>query len=135
MTSFGVMCKEIGHLNQNCLLYLPAKYQGWATPWIGVISNFNDYSKWETAVLYSYVTFLCAHDVLKRLFVRVVALIYKIVSPHRKSSLGFFCNLLVIIMTVRLFVVNLVILESVDVLFWCVTHFTNYIIYLREIQT
>ena len=34
-----------------------------------------------------------------------------------------------------LFVVNLVNLKSVDVLFCCITHCTNCIIYLKEIQT
>ena len=92
MSSFGVMCKEIGHLNQNCLLYLPAKYQGWATPWIGVISNFNDYSKWETAFLYSlYVMFLCTHGVLKRLFVRLVKPIYK-TEPAQNIFTWIFLN-------------------------------------------
>ena len=56
MSSFGVMCKAIGHSIWNRLLYLPVKYQG---PKQELLVTFNDYSKYKTAFLYSlFVTFL-----------------------------------------------------------------------------
>ena len=51
-----------------------------------LFGNFNDYSKWQTAFLYS-------------LFVTLVKLIYKTMRLLRTSSLGYFCTLLII--TVR----------------------------------
>ena len=48
-----------------------------------------------------YVTFFCAHVVLKRLFVKLMKLIYKTMRLRRTSSMGFLCALLIIIITVR----------------------------------
>ena len=115
--------------------------------------NSYDYSKWTTAFLFSlYVTFLCAHSVLKGLFVRLVMPIYKTMHLGRTSSWNFSAHYLLLwwggssyrralFSSLRLgidsglFVVNLVNLKSLDILFCCITHYTNCIIYLKEIQT
>ena len=40
LTSFGVMCKIIGHSIQSRHLYVPAKFQGLKTDRTGATSNF-----------------------------------------------------------------------------------------------
>ena len=68
VSSFGVMCKEIAHLIQNSLLYLPAKCQGRATAWTRVISKFQWLVKMGNYFcVLTFMTFLCAHGVLKSL--------------------------------------------------------------------
>ena len=84
MSSFGVMCKAIVYSIQSRLLYRPTKYQGRATDWTRVIFKFQGLLKIENCLLYSLcATFLCAHGILKRRFVRPVKSIYKTMHLHR----------------------------------------------------
>ena len=82
-------------------------------------------------------------------FIILVKPLYKAMLLHITSSLVFFCTLLLLrwggcsyrrVLFSRfylgidsgLIVVNLVKLECVDVLFWCITHYTNYVINLEK---
>ena len=116
--------------------------------------NSYDYSKWTTAFLFSlYVTFLCAHSVLKGLFVRLVMPIYKAKRLRRPSSLVFFWMLLIIIIMVRRMFVQTGLVQQSSFrhrfrAIFCkfgefrkcrccvlVIYRINYIIHLGEIQT
>ena len=86
----------------------------------------------------------------KSFFVRLVKPIYKTTCLCKTSSRRYFCTLLIITLRwmfvqtdvvqqpsfrywfCRLFFVNFV---SFDVLFWCITHHTNCIVFLEEVQT
>ena len=143
MSSFSIMCKAIGHSIQNRLLCKPVKYYGRSTACLIVISKSQWLFKMGNCFLYSlYVT----------IFVILVKPLYKAMLLHITSSLVFFCTLFLLrwgVCSYRrvlfsrfylgidsgLIVVNLVKLECVDVLFWCITHCTNYVIYLEKIQT
>ena len=137
MSSFGVMCKATGHSFQNCLLSYPAKCQGRATPWIGVISNFQWLLKMGNCL---FILTVCDVFMRSRRFEKAFCQAGE--ADIQDCEPGFFWTLLIIIAVgfrlgtdYGLFVVNLVNLESVNVLFRCITHCTNYIMYLAAIQT
>ena len=109
-------------------------------------SYFNDYSKWEAPFLYLlYVTFLRSWR-FEKTFCQTGAADIQDYEPAQNVFTWIFLHTihyygealfssLHLGIDSRLFVVNLMNLKSVDVLFWCITHCTTYIIYLEEIQT
>ena len=148
------MCKAIGALIQNCLLYLPAKYQGRATAWTRIISNFQWLLKMENLFLYSLrVTFLSAQGILTSSFDRLMKPISKTMCLRSTSLLGFFCTLFIVITMRRTFVqtgfvqqllfryrIQAIFCEFPKfrkclVLLRCITHCRNYILYSEETQT